>query len=174
MSVVRTLLNCHLSQIITTLRLGTGRDARSRPGRAHSDIADYSTTPSGSAPEKRLKFSFHPYTRDHPDLFTFERPESPLQYFTVMAKSVGGEIHNLVQEWAKEWLAGVDACGGSGTDAEARLAGMVEEVVWRNVIWYGFGGWESRRTRDQWTRVPRLTPTFYCRPPPLLTRPCGG
>ena len=174
MSVVRTLLNYHLSRIITTPRLGTGRDARSRPGRAHSDIADYSPTLSGSAPEKRLKFSFHRYTRDHPYLFAFERPEFPLQNFTVMAKSINGAIHNLVQEWAKEWLAGVDACGGSGTDAEVRLVGMVEEVVWGNVIWYGFGGWESRRTRDRWTRVSRSTPTFNCRPPPLLTRPCGG
>ena len=108
------------------------------------EIADYSTTRSGSTPEKRPIFAFHRYIRDHPDLFTFELPKSPLQYFTAMVKSIGGAIHDLVQEWTGEWLAGVDARGGA--DAEARLAGMVEEVVWGNMIWYGIGGWESRGT----------------------------
>ena len=53
---------------------------------------------------------------------------------------VGSPIHNLVREWTAEWLAGTR----SDVDAEVRLKGMVEEVIWGNVIWYGVGGWASR------------------------------
>ena len=108
------------------------------------EIANSSGSPSGSAPEKRPTFAFHRYIRDHPALFTVELPNSPLKRFPAVMKGVGGTIRDLVEEWTKEWLAGLDARGGA--DAEARLSGMVEEVVWGNVIWFGIGGWESRGT----------------------------
>ncbi|KAH9017237.1 hypothetical protein EDB84DRAFT_1629149 [Lactarius hengduanensis] len=46
-------------------------------------------------------------------------------------------------EWTEEWLDGVGAHGGPG--AEAQLRGMVEEVVWGNVIWYSIS-WALRGT----------------------------
>ena len=118
------------------------------------DIADSSTTPCRSAPEKRPTFAFHRYIRDHLDSFTYELPDSPMQYYTAVVKSVGGAIHDLVQEWTEGWLAGVNARGGA--DTEARLAGMMEEVVWGNVIWYGIGGWASRGTGGR-----GLNPDFF-------------
>jgi len=86
-------------------------------------------------PEKRPTFAFHRRIRDDPAF----RVELPITYLTA-AKAVGGAIHNLVQEWTAEWLAGIR----SDADAEVRLRGMLEEVIWGNVIWYGVGGWASR------------------------------
>jgi hypothetical protein len=65
-----------------------------------------------------------------------------LLHYAAVVKSAGGTIHDLVQEWKEEWLAGVGVRGSASADA--RLRGMVEEVVWGNVIWYGIGGWASR------------------------------
>ena len=75
--------------------------------------------------------------------------------YAAVVKSAGGAIHDLVREWTDEWLVGVGERGGA--DAEARLRGMVEEVVWGNVIWYGIGGWASRGDVDVGS-----TPTFSC------------
>ena len=107
----------------------SSRVSRSRPHR--------SRVSASSALEKRPTFTFHRCIRDHP-VFTVELPSSPLHQYAAVTKSCGGAIHDLVQEWTEEWLAGV-----GGADAEARLRGMVEEVVWGNVIWYGIGGWAS-------------------------------
>jgi len=86
-------------------------------------------------PEKRPTFAFHRRIRDDPAF----RVEFPITYLTAV-KAVGGAIHNLVQEWTAEWLAGTR----SDAEAEVRLGGMLEEVIWGNVIWYGVGGWATR------------------------------
>ncbi|KAH8984551.1 hypothetical protein EDB86DRAFT_3084442 [Lactarius hatsudake] len=110
---------------------------------AHSlEIAGFGTSPSTSAPEKRPTFAFHRRIRDA--AFSVELPSDPLLQYGAVVKSIGGAIYDLVREWTEEWLEGVGARGGAG--AEARLRGMVEEVVWGNVIWYGVGGWASRGT----------------------------
>jgi hypothetical protein len=96
---------------------------------------------ASSAPEKRPTFAFHRRIRDDP-AFTVELPSSISHQYPAVAKGAGGAIHDLVQEWTEEWLGGVGTRGGAG--AEARLRGMVEEVIWGNVIWYGIGGWASR------------------------------
>jgi hypothetical protein len=95
------------------------------------------------APEKRPTFAFHRRIRDDP-AFVVELPSSPMLQYAAVVKSAGGAIHNLIREWTEEWLEGVGTLGGA--DAEARLRGMVEEVVWGNVLWYGIGGWTSRGT----------------------------
>ena len=89
--------------------------------------------------EKRPTFAFHRRIRDDP-AFRVELPSGITQWYLTTVKAVGGAIHNLVQEWTAEWLAGIR----SDADAEVRLEGMVEEVVWGNVIWYGVGGWATR------------------------------
>jgi len=90
-------------------------------------------------PEKRPTFAFHRRIRDDP-AFRVELPSKITQWYLTTVKAVGGAIHNLVQEWTAEWLAGTR----SDAEAEVRLRGMVEEVVWGNVIWYGVGGWATR------------------------------
>jgi hypothetical protein len=72
-------------------------------------------------------------------------------------KKVGSAIHSLVQEWTEEWLS--EMC--SDEDAEARLKGMVEEVIWGNAIWYGVGGWASRGDSGRVTNAD----FFLCVPP---------
>jgi Questin oxidase-like len=52
----------------------------------------------------------------------------------------GDTLTKLVSEWADEWLE--DTCDDA--DIEKRLEGMVEEVVWGYVIWFGPGGWHTR------------------------------
>jgi len=89
--------------------------------------------------EKRPAFAFHRRIRDDP-AFHVELPSGIRQWYLTAVKAVGGAIHNLVQEWTAEWLTGIR----SDADAEVRLEGMVEEVVWGNVIWYGVGGWATR------------------------------
>ncbi|KAF8260911.1 hypothetical protein EI94DRAFT_1705947 [Lactarius quietus] len=106
------------------------------------EIADSGT--SAPAPEKRPTFSFHRRIRDDP-AFAVELPSSLFLHYTAVMKSAGSAIHDLVREWSEEWLAGV----GTRADAEARLKGMVEEVVWGNVIWYGIGGWATRGTEGR-------------------------
>ena len=98
---------------------------------------------SAPAPEKRPTFAFYRRIQDDP-AFAVELPSSLLLQYAAVVKSAGGAIHDLVREWTDEWLAGVGERGGAV--AEARLRGMVEEVVWGNVIWYGIGGWASRGT----------------------------
>ncbi|KAH9974953.1 hypothetical protein BGW80DRAFT_1444565 [Lactifluus volemus] len=49
-------------------------------------------------------------------------------------------IVTLVSEWADQWLQGTHG----HEELEKRLEGMVEEVVWGNVIWFGVGGLQSR------------------------------
>ncbi|KAH9015316.1 hypothetical protein EDB84DRAFT_1679947 [Lactarius hengduanensis] len=78
--------------------------------------------------------------------FSVELPSDPLLQYGAVVKRISGAIYNLIWEWTEEWLDGVGAHGGPGT--EARLRGMVEEVVWGNVIWYGIGGWASRGTSN--------------------------
>ena len=93
-------------------------------------------------PEKRPTFTFHRRIRDDP-AFSVDLPinaRQGYQQYRAVVKAVGSSIHNLVQEWTAEWLAGTR----SDVDAEVRLKGMVEEVIWGNVIWYGVGGWASR------------------------------
>lgn len=90
-------------------------------------------------PEKHPTFAFHRRIRDDP-VFSVELPSMPTQRYPAVVKAAGSAIHNLVQEWTREWLAGTR----SDADAEVRLRGMFEEVIWGNVVWYGVGGWASR------------------------------
>jgi hypothetical protein len=57
----------------------------------------------------------------------------------------GDAIVTLVSEWADQWLQGTH----SHEQIEKRLEGMVEEVVWGNVIWFGIGGWHARGNGDR-------------------------
>lgn len=107
----------------------------------HVEISDSNAPPSASAPEKRPTFAFHRHISDDP-AFTVELLSSPLLHYAAVAKSVGAAIRDLVREWTEKWLAEVGVPGGAG--AEPRLRGMVEAVVWGNVIWYVIGGWASR------------------------------
>jgi hypothetical protein len=91
----------------------------------------------------RPTFAFHRRIRDDPVLSSTEPPSNARQWdqrYRAVVKAVGGSILNLVQEWTAEWLSGTR----SDVEAEVRLKGMVEEVIWGNVIWYGVGGWASR------------------------------
>jgi len=91
--------------------------------------------------EKRPKFSFLRRIRDHPK-FTPSALGSSLGegHYASLVESVGDTITSLVSEWAEEWLGDTR----SDADVEKRLEGMVEEVVWGNVIWFGVGGWHAR------------------------------
>jgi len=95
-------------------------------------------------PEKRPTFTFQRRIRDDPAFSVeLQLPSNARQWhqrYRAVVKAVGSSIHNLVQEWTTEWFAGTR----SDVDAEVRLKGMVEEVIWGNVIWYGVGGWASR------------------------------
>ena len=101
---------------------------------------------SAPAPAKRPTFAFHRRIRDDP-AFAVELPSLPMLQYAAVVKSSGSAIHELIREWTEEWLAGVGMRGGP--DSEARLRGMVEEVVWGNVIWYGIGGWASRGSNER-------------------------
>jgi hypothetical protein len=94
-------------------------------------------------PEKRPTFAFHRRIRDDP-AFRVELPSDFTQLYLTAMKAVGGTIHNLIQEWTAEWLAVTQSDG----DKEVRLRGMLEEVIWGNVIWYGVGGWATRARGD--------------------------
>ena len=93
----------------------------------------------GLLPEKRPTFAFHRRIRDDP-VYHVELPSESRHRYPTAVKPVSGAIQNLVQEWTAEWLAGTR----SDADAEVRLRGMLEEVIWGNVIWYGVGGWATR------------------------------
>jgi hypothetical protein len=96
-----------------------------------------------SLEEKRPTFAFLRRIRDHPKFSpsSFPRSLDENQYQKVVTDH-GETITKLVDEWAKEWLE--DARGDE--EVEKRLQGMVEEVAWGNVIWFGVGGWQARGT----------------------------
>ncbi|KAI9447320.1 hypothetical protein F5148DRAFT_1292298 [Russula earlei] len=100
-----------------------------------------SRTVAPALEEKRPTFAFLRRIRDHPKFTpsSLNLPSDESQY-TVVVTNVGDTLTLLVNEWADEWL------GDTQTDAdvEKRLEGMVEEVVWGNVIWFGVGGWHTR------------------------------
>lgn len=106
---------------------------------------------------KRPTFAFHRRISDDP-AFKAEMPEDHQQWYPVAMKKVGNAIYSLVQEWTEKWLSGT--C--SDEDAEARLEGMVEEVIWGNAIWYGIGGWASRGDSGRVTNAD----FFLCVSPP--------
>jgi len=60
--------------------------------------------------------------------------------YNVVVTNAGDTLTALVSEWAEEWLEGTR----NDVDIEKRLEGMVEEIVWGNVIWFGVGGWHAR------------------------------
>ena len=90
-------------------------------------------------PEKRPTFAFHRRVCEDP-AFVVELPSDSSQWYRAVVNAAGSAIHNLVQEWTREWLAGTR----SDAEVEVRLKGMLEEVIWGNVVWYGVGGWASR------------------------------
>jgi len=102
-----------------------------------------SRTFSSSLEEKRPTFAFLRRIRDHPKFSpsSLARSLGESQYEKIVTND-GDTITKLVDEWAKEWLE--DTHGDE--EIEKRLEGMVEEVVWGNVIWFGVGGWRARGT----------------------------
>ena len=94
-----------------------------------------------SLEEKRPNFAFLRRIRDHPK-FTLASLGHSLEEdrYTYCVTKEGDTVTKLVNEWADEWLE--DTHGDA--DVEKRLEGMVEEVVWSNVIWFGVGGWHAR------------------------------
>ncbi|KAF8261336.1 hypothetical protein EI94DRAFT_1810435 [Lactarius quietus] len=104
----------------------------------HLEISGSSTSQFAST------FAFHRRILDDP-AFTVELPSSAVHHYEAVVKSAGSAIHDLIQGCTEEWLAGV----GARADAEVRLKGMVEEVLWGNVIWYVIGGWASRGTEER-------------------------
>ena len=91
--------------------------------------------------EKRPTFAFLRRIRDHPKfmLGSLGHSSDESQY-SVLVTNEGETLTELVSEWAEEWLEGTNG----DADIEKRLEGMVEEVVWSNVIWFGVGGWHAR------------------------------
>jgi hypothetical protein len=94
-----------------------------------------------SLEEKRPNFAFLRRIRDHPKLTEASLGQTLEEdkYAAIVTKE-GDTLTKLVSEWADEWLE--DTQGDA--DVEKRLEGMVEEVVWSNVIWFGVGGWHAR------------------------------
>jgi hypothetical protein len=74
--------------------------------------------------------------RDHPEL-TLSSPGH--SSYPDIVTSKGDTLTKLVSEWADEWLEDTR----HDADIEKRLEGMVEEVVWSNVIWFGPGAREN-------------------------------
>jgi Questin oxidase-like len=91
--------------------------------------------------EKRPTFAFLRRIRDHPKftLASLGHSLEESQYSAVVTND-GDTLTELVREWADEWLEDTH----DDADIEKRLEGMVEEVVWGNVIWFGVGGWHAR------------------------------
>lgn len=54
-------------------------------------------------------------------------------------------VIELVSEWADAWLEGTRG----DADIEKRLEGMIEEVLWGNVIWFAVGGWHACGDNDR-------------------------
>jgi len=109
--------------------------------------------------EKRPTFAFHRRIRDDPTFYV-ELPSDARQWYRSVVKTAGSTIHNLVQEWTAEWLAGTR----TDVEAEVRLRGMLEEVIWGNVIWYGIGGWASRGDSGRVMNADH----FLCVPPHMF------
>jgi hypothetical protein len=97
---------------------------------------------SATFEEKRPTFAFLRRIRDHPK-FTMSSV-GDWEYSAIVTNE-GDTLTELVSEWADEWLE--DTHGDA--DIEKRLEGMVEEVVWGNVIWFGVGGWHARGDSDR-------------------------
>ena len=93
--------------------------------------------------EKRPTFAFLRRIRDHPKFMLgslgLGYSSDGSQYSDVVTNE-GETLTELVSEWAEEWLEGTHG----DADVEKRLEGMVEEVVWSNVIWFAVGGWHAR------------------------------
>ncbi|KAH9994340.1 hypothetical protein BJV74DRAFT_915329 [Russula compacta] len=90
-------------------------------------------------PLKHPTFSFH--RRIECDtVFAVRPPERYVHQYSATIKIVGPAVKALVKEWEERWLLDTQ----SDADVEARLVGMVEEVIWGNVIWFGVGGWALR------------------------------
>ncbi|KAH9992169.1 hypothetical protein BJV77DRAFT_456359 [Russula vinacea] len=86
--------------------------------------------------EKRPTFALLRRIRDHPELTLGSPGHSS---YPDIVTSKGDTLTKLVSEWADEWLEDTR----DDADVEKRLEGMVEEVVWGNVIWFGPGGWHA-------------------------------
>jgi hypothetical protein len=87
--------------------------------------------------EKRPTFAFLCRIRDHPKFTPGSLGDS---LYSDIVTNEGETLTELVSEWADEWLEDTR----DDADIEKRLEGMVEEVVWGNVIWFGPGAWHAR------------------------------
>jgi hypothetical protein len=107
-----------------------------------------STLRIGTPPveEKRPTFAFLRRIRDHRKFgLSALGDSSEADRYTAVLTNAGDSVVALVSEWADQWLEGTRG----DADVEKRLEGMVEEVVWGNVIWYGVGGWQARGDVDR-------------------------
>jgi Questin oxidase-like len=86
--------------------------------------------------EKRPTFALLRRIRDHPK-FALGSGHS---LYSDIVTNKGDTLTELVNDWADEWLEDTR----DHADIEKRLEGMVEEVVWGIVIWFGPGGWNAR------------------------------
>ncbi|KAI0300671.1 hypothetical protein B0F90DRAFT_397628 [Multifurca ochricompacta] len=92
--------------------------------------------------EKRPTFTLLSRIQDHPKFAddAIGSPGEERRRYPDILKSTGDAITELVNKWTEEWLEGTR----NEADVEKRLEGMVEEVIWGNVICFGIGGWNSR------------------------------
>jgi len=60
--------------------------------------------------------------------------------YSAVVSEAGDTVVELVEEFSNEWLA--DA--RNDEEVEKRLEGMVEEVIWGNVLWFALRGWQTR------------------------------
>ncbi|KAH9965709.1 hypothetical protein BJV74DRAFT_785799 [Russula compacta] len=96
--------------------------------------------------EKRPTFAFLRRIRDHPKFTPSSLgPSSYEDHYTSVVTKMGDTLTTLVSEWADEWLGDTR----NDADVEKRLEGMVEEIAWGNVIWFGVGGWHARGDGDR-------------------------
>ena len=106
----------------------------------HSILAGLISQPSisrtATLEEKWPTFALLRRIRDHPELTLGSPGHSS---YPDIVTSKGDTLTKLVSEWADEWLEDTR----DDADVEKRLEGMVEEVVWGNVIWFGPGGWHA-------------------------------
>ncbi|KAI0065175.1 hypothetical protein BV25DRAFT_1822291 [Artomyces pyxidatus] len=100
-----------------------------------SDISVQSLTP------KKPTFAFYRKISESPRLTRSALGVEPgLPGYSQILPHAGPIILDLVHAWSAGWLQDVRG----EAEAEKRLEGMVEEVIWGNTVWFGISGWGAR------------------------------